>query len=41
VDPDFNNSIDGLMELDICRMRPEKHARYFRTVETAAGKPAA
>ena len=41
VDPDFNNSIDGLMELDISRMRPEKHARYFRTVETAAGKSAA
>lgn len=29
VDPDFNNSIDGLIELDIHGMKPQKYERYF------------
>lgn len=29
IDPDFNNSIDGLIELDIHGMKPQKYERYF------------
>ncbi len=29
IDPDFNNSIDGLIELDISQMKSEKYLRYF------------
>ncbi len=29
VDPDFNNSIDGLIEVDLLKMRPKKRDRYL------------
>ncbi len=29
VDPDFNNSVDGLIEVDLARIRPKKRARYL------------
>ncbi|RMH91073.1 GNAT family N-acetyltransferase [Lysobacter pythonis] len=29
VDPDFNNAIDGLIELDLAAMRPKKRRRYI------------
>jgi putative hemolysin len=29
VDPDFSNSVDGLIEVDIQRMRPKKRQRYL------------
>lgn len=29
VDPDFNNSVDGLVELDLARIRPRKRERYL------------
>lgn len=40
VDPDFSDSIDGLIEVDLHRIRPKKRDRYlgeaWRTMETAA-----
>jgi len=36
VDPDFNDAIDGLIEVDLQRMRPKKRQRYLQT----AGAPA-
>lgn len=35
VDPDFNNSIDGLIEVDLARIRPKKRARYLGLNEPA------
>ena len=35
VDPDFSNSVDGLIELDLARVRPRKRERYLE-----AGMPA-
>jgi putative hemolysin len=29
IDPDFSNSIDGLIEVDLLRMRPHKRRRYL------------
>jgi hypothetical protein len=29
VDPDFNNAVDGLIEVDLGRMRPKKRERYL------------
>ena len=29
VDPDFNNAVDGLVELDLARVRPRKRERYL------------
>jgi putative hemolysin len=29
VDPDFNNAVDGLIELDLQRIRPKKRERYL------------
>lgn len=29
VDPDFNNAVDGLIELDLTRIRPAKRQRYL------------
>ena len=34
VDPDFSDSVDGLIEVDIQRMRPKKRQRYL-----GAGNP--
>ena len=40
VDPDFSDAVDGLIEVDIARMRPKKRHRYLgeapSTVETVA-----
>ena len=41
VDPDFNNTIDGLMELEIGLMKPHKYARYFGRPDETSGKNAA
>ncbi|QDH71686.1 lysophospholipid acyltransferase family protein [Marilutibacter alkalisoli] len=30
VDPDFSDSVDGLIEVDLDRLRPKKRARYLR-----------
>lgn len=38
VDPDFNNAVDGLIELDLARIRPRKRDRYL--AGTAASLPA-
>jgi putative hemolysin len=29
VDPDFNNAVDGLIEVDLARIRPKKRERYL------------
>ena len=29
VDPDFSDAVDGLIEVDIARMRPKKRQRYL------------
>jgi len=34
VDPEFGNSVDGLVELDLHRLRPHKRRRYLGPVET-------
>lgn len=31
VDPEFNNAIDGLIEVDLARIRPKKRERYLGT----------
>ena len=36
VDPDFNNSVDGLVELDLARVRPRKRERYLANPRTLA-----
>lgn len=35
VDPEFGHSVDGLIELDISRMRPKKRRRYLGALEPA------
>lgn len=37
VDPDFNNAVDGLIEVDLQRIRPKKRARYLS--HSAPGMP--
>lgn len=34
VDPDFNNSVDGLIEVDLHRIKPKKRERYLGVVAT-------
>lgn len=34
VDPDFSDSIDGLIEVDLCAIRPNKRKRYLRDAGT-------
>jgi len=29
VDPEFNNAVDGLIEVDLTRIRPKKRQRYL------------
>ncbi|WP_423176693.1 GNAT family N-acetyltransferase, partial [Stenotrophomonas maltophilia group sp. CASM10] len=36
VDPDFSDSIDGLIEVDLCAVRPNKRKRYLRDAGTPA-----
>ncbi|MEL1266109.1 GNAT family N-acyltransferase [Pseudoxanthomonas putridarboris] len=36
VDPDFSDSIDGLIEVDLQRIRPKKRARYLGEARTPA-----
>ncbi|KAG1317144.1 hypothetical protein G6F63_015790 [Rhizopus arrhizus] len=36
VDPDFSDSIDGLIEVDLCAIRPNKRKRYLRDAGAAA-----
>ena len=36
VDPDFSDSIDGLIEVDLCAIRPNKRKRYLRDAGTPA-----
>ena len=36
VDPDFNNSVDGLIEVDLHRIRPKKRERYLGVVADPA-----
>ncbi|WP_312706641.1 GNAT family N-acyltransferase [Stenotrophomonas sp.] len=36
VDPDFSDSIDGLIELDLQAIRPHKRKRYLRDAEAVA-----
>jgi len=35
VDPDFNNSVDGLIEIDLHRIRPKKRERYLGVAAAA------
>ncbi|MCK6605725.1 MAG: lysophospholipid acyltransferase family protein [Ignavibacteriaceae bacterium] len=32
IDPDFGNCIDGFILIDLTRIKPEKRARYFKTL---------
>ncbi len=36
VDPDFSDSIDGLIEVDLQAIRPNKRKRYLRPAEVQA-----
>lgn len=36
VDPDFSDSVDGLIELDLAWLKPRKRARYLGETETAS-----
>jgi len=38
VDPDFNNAVDGLVELDLARIRPRKRERYLDGAMPRLGK---
>ena len=38
VDPDFNNAIDGLVELDLARIRPRKRERYLEGATPRLGR---
>jgi putative hemolysin len=38
VDPDFNNAIDGLVELDLARVRPRKRERYLEGAAPRLGR---
>jgi putative hemolysin len=35
VDPDFNNAVDGLIEVDLARIRPKKRERYLGDMTVA------
>jgi len=35
VDPEFNNAVDGLIEVDLARIRPRKRERYLGAASTA------
>lgn len=41
VDPDFNHSVDGLIELDLARIRPRKRQRYIEAPAVASAGVAA
>ena len=41
VDPDFNRAIDGLVELDLARVRPRKRDRYLDAAAPRLGRPEA
>ncbi|WP_287598092.1 lysophospholipid acyltransferase family protein [Thermomonas sp.] len=41
VDPDFSDSVDGLIEVDIQRMRPKKRQRYLGAANPASASVAA
>jgi hypothetical protein len=34
VDPDFSDSIDGLIEVDLARISPKKRQRYLQARDT-------
>jgi putative hemolysin len=36
IDPDFNNAVDGLIEIDLHRIRPKKRERYLGIVSAPA-----
>ena len=38
VDPDFSNSIDGLIEVDLQRIRSKKRARYLQMPSAAVAE---
>ena len=38
VDPDFSNSIDGLVELDLARIKPRKRERYLEAAAPRLGR---
>ena len=40
VDPDFSDSIDGLIEVDLHRIRPKKRARYLQAATAGEKVPA-
>ena len=40
VDPDFSNSIDGLIEVDLQRIRSKKRARYLQVPSSPMAEPA-
>jgi hypothetical protein len=40
VDPDFSDSIDGLIEVDLHRIRPRKRARYLQSAPAESEVPA-
>ena len=39
VDPDFNNAVDGLIEVDLHRVRPKKRERYLQGGAVAIPPP--
>lgn len=39
VDPDFNNAVDGLIEVDLHRVRPKKRERYLQADAAAVPPP--
>lgn len=41
VDPDFSNTVDGLVEVDLSRLRPRKRERYLSAVPAALAGPEA
>ena len=41
VDPDFSNSVDGLVEVDLARIRPRKRERYLGPAPAALAGPEA
>ena len=41
VDPDFRDAVDGLIEVDIERMRPKKRQRYLGDKQQQADEAAA
>ena len=40
VDPDFSDSIDGLIEVDLQRIRSKKRARYLQAPAAPVAEPA-